>query len=37
MIMNFAAQGGAVTTRFDAYANFDAVLVCENGNAYIKF
>jgi len=37
LIMNFAAQGGAVTTRFDAYANFDAVLVCENGNAYIKF
>jgi len=37
LIMDFDGQGSAVTTRFDAYANFDSVLVCENGNAYIKF
>jgi hypothetical protein len=37
LIMNFAGQAGAITTRFDAFANFDSVLVCENGNAYIKF
>jgi len=37
LIMNFAAQTGAVVTRFDTFANFDSVLVCENQNAYIKF
>ena len=37
LVMNFAAQAGAVVTRFDTYANFDSVLVCENNSAYIKF
>lgn len=33
----FAGQGSAVQTRFDTFANFDAVLVFENDNGYIKF
>jgi len=37
LIMNFAGQGNATVTRFDTFANFDSVLVCENNNAYIKF
>ena len=37
LIMDFDGLTSATTTRFDAYANFDSVLVCENGNAYIKF
>ena len=28
---------GNVTVRFDAYANFDCVVVCENQTAYVKF
>ena len=35
-IANFTAPA-AITARFDAFANFDAVLVCENNTAYIKF
>jgi len=31
------ATGNAVNTRFDAYANFDAVVVCENNTCYVKF
>ena len=37
LIMNFAAQAAAFVARFDTFANFDSVLVCENQNAYIKF
>jgi hypothetical protein len=37
LIMNFGAQNNAIVTRFDTFANFDSVLVCENNNAYIKF
>lgn len=29
--------GGNVNTRFDAFANFDCVVVCENNTAYVKF
>jgi hypothetical protein len=35
--MNFAAQGAAITTRFDAFALFDTVVVFDNNTAYIKF
>lgn len=37
LIMNFAGQGAATTTRFDAFAMFDQVLVFENNTAYVKF
>ena len=37
LIMNFDGQANAIVTRFDTFANFDSVLVCENNNAYIKF
>ena len=37
LIMNFGAQANAIVTRFDSFANFDSVLVCENNSAYIKF
>jgi len=30
-------RGGDITVRFDAFANFDCVLVCENNTAYVKF
>lgn len=33
----FGTRGSAVQTRFDTFANFDAVLVFENDNGYIKF
>ena len=36
-IPTFAAQGASYTTRFDAFALFDTVLVFENGTAYVKF
>jgi hypothetical protein len=36
-VMNFAAQGAAITTRFDAFALFDTVVVFDNNTAYIKF
>lgn len=36
-IMNFAAQGAAMTARFDAFALFDEVIVFENNTAYVKF
>jgi hypothetical protein len=36
-IMNFGAQGGNVTARFDAFALFDEVVVFENNTAYVKF
>jgi len=29
--------GAALTARWDAFANFDCVLVCENNTAYVKF
>ena len=34
---DFLNTSNAVTTRFDAFANFDVVLVCENGTCYVKF
>ena len=37
-VANFnQSTGGNVTARFDAFANFDAVVVCENNTAYVKF
>ena len=37
LTMNFRSLARAVTPRFDAFANFDCVLVCENNTAYVKF
>jgi hypothetical protein len=34
---NFLNTAATVTTRFDGFANFDVVLVCENNTAYVKF
>lgn len=37
-IMNFAGPAaGPVTTRFDAFANFDTCVVFENGTAYVRY
>ena len=36
-IPTYAAQAAGTTTRFDAYALFDTVLVFENGTAYVKY
>ena len=39
LVGNFALNTGAgnINARFDAFANFDCVLVCENNIAYVKF
>ena len=37
LIANYAGQTNATVTRWDTFANFDSVLVCENNSAYIKF
>lgn len=38
-MMDFGTQTGttAANCRFDAYCNFDCVLICENGTAYVRF
>jgi hypothetical protein len=36
-IPTYAAQGGATSVRFDAYALFDTVLVFENSTCYVKY
>jgi hypothetical protein len=36
-LITLVNAGGAVQTRFDAFANFDSVVVCENGTSYVKF
>jgi hypothetical protein len=36
-LITLVNSGGAVQTRFDAFANFDSVVVCENGTSYVKF
>jgi len=39
LTMNYNAvnRGAALTARWDAFANFDCVLVCENNSCYVKF
>jgi hypothetical protein len=34
---SFNNPGNTASSRFDAFANFDVVFVCENGTAYVKF
>lgn len=34
---NYTTAGATGQVRFDAYANFDSVVVCENGVAYVKY
>jgi hypothetical protein len=34
---NFTTAGATGQVRFDAYANFDSVIVCENGVCYVKY
>jgi len=36
-ILNFGTQTGANNIRFDAFANFDCVVICENNTCYVKF
>jgi hypothetical protein len=37
-LINLGQQAGAnCNARFDAYANFDCVVVCENNTAYVRF
>ena len=36
-VPTYAGQAGNTTTRFDAFAMFDTVLVFENGTAYVKY
>jgi len=37
LIANFAAQAANTNTRFDAFALFDAVIICENNSCYVKY
>ena len=37
LIANFAAQGSNTNTRFDAFSNFDTVILCENNTCYVKY
>jgi hypothetical protein len=34
---NFTTAGATAQVRFDAFANFDSVIVCENGTCYVKY
>jgi hypothetical protein len=36
-MLNFGTQTGGNNVRFDAFCNFDCVLICENQTAYIRF
>jgi hypothetical protein len=37
-LINYGQQAGATcNARFDAFANFDCVVICENNTAYIRF
>jgi hypothetical protein len=36
-IGNFQPGTAIATARFDAFANFDVVFICDNGTAYVKF
>jgi hypothetical protein len=36
-VIDFAAQGAATTVRFDAFAQFDEVIIFENSTCYVKF
>ena len=38
-MINYATQAGntAANCRFDAFANFDCVVICENNTAYVRF
>jgi len=37
LVMDFPAQAGATTVRFDAFAQFDEVILFENSTCYVKF
>lgn len=37
VFLSFSQNTGEINARFDAFANFDAVVVCENGTSYVKF
>ena len=36
-MINLGTQSSTVNARFDAFCNFDCVLICENQTAYIRF
>jgi len=36
-VLNYAAQAAQTTVRFDAFAQFDQVIIFENGTSYVKF
>jgi len=37
VFLTFNQNTGAINARFDSFANFDTVVVCENGTSYVKF
>jgi hypothetical protein len=36
-VLNYAAQAAQTTVRFDAFAQYDQVIIFENGTSYVKF
>jgi len=36
-MINFGTQTGGNNVRFDAFCNFDCVVICENNTAYVRF
>jgi hypothetical protein len=36
-VLNFAANASTPTVRFDAFAQYDQVIIFENGTSYVKF
>ena len=36
-VLNYAAQAGPTTVRFDSFAQFDEVIIFENSTCFIKF
>ena len=37
MFSGVLAAGASIPVRFDFYALYDGLLVCENGSAYVKY
>lgn len=36
-MVNFGTQSAVGNMRFDSFANFDCVVICENGTCYVRF
>ena len=37
VVLDYPAQASAINVRYDAYAMFDTLLICDNNTAFVKF